>query len=56
MHAEVEELLGDKIAYRSIKDTLSDHARGRSRRFLQVSRGLYELSSEFVHRIATRST
>ena len=45
VHAAVEEALGHSVAYRSIKDTLSDHARGRSRRFERVSRGRYGLTS-----------
>ena len=45
VHAAVEELLAETVSYRSIKDTLSGHARGRSRRFLQVRRGWYGLSA-----------
>lgn len=46
IHSAVERLLGEPVAYRSIKGTLSDHARGRSQRFVRPRYGWYALSRD----------
>ena len=43
IHAAVEELLGESVAYSSVKEALSAHARGGDRRFRNTRRGCYEL-------------
>jgi hypothetical protein len=44
IHATAEQLLGEPVAYSSVKGVLSAHARSRDQRFRRTRRGCYELS------------
>jgi hypothetical protein len=43
IHAAVEQLLGEPVAYSSVKEALSAHTRGGDRRFRRICRGCDEL-------------
>jgi hypothetical protein len=44
IHAAVEALLGEPVAWSSIKGALADHASGSSRLFVRIARGRYVLA------------
>jgi hypothetical protein len=44
IHTAVEALVGEPVAWSSIKGALADHASGSSRRFVRVPRGRYVLA------------
>ena len=45
IHAAVEALVGEPVAWSSIKGALADHASGPSARFVRIGRGRYVLIS-----------
>lgn len=44
IHAAVQELLSEPVAWSSVKNCLSEGVRGRSRRFERVGYGRYRLA------------
>jgi hypothetical protein len=44
IHTAVEALVGEPVAWSSIKGALADHASGSSHRFVRVARGRYVLA------------
>jgi hypothetical protein len=43
IYAAAEELLGEPLVWKSVKETLWNYTSGDRRRFTRVSRGLYKL-------------
>jgi hypothetical protein len=46
IHAAVEELLGDPVAWSSVKNGLTSNISGQSPRFERVGRGRYQVRPE----------
>ena len=44
IHVAVEALVGEPVAWSSVKGALADHASGSSRRFVRIARGRYVLA------------
>jgi hypothetical protein len=46
IHAAVEALVGEPVAWSSIKGALADHVSGSARRFVRIARGRYVLAED----------
>jgi hypothetical protein len=45
IYVAAEQLLGERLLWKSVKGTLSNYAQGQTPRFVRVSRGLYTLAA-----------